>query len=608
MNHTKSAQPSGEPAPEPRAELDWLRDPRLLEAIRQEHASNIVATVERIAPDGFARRWMLAHAAELVDDLPGALQHCDAALQLAAQTATPCWMTDWLTLQGHVLRARLADPVHDPVAADACARRVFATAAGLARPTLLGHAAAARASLLLDGPAPGSTNDLFAVLAMLEDACTATTRADQAADGWARIEAVERSAPLHLAAWRVLFRANARGALRDGGARAWSWFRALRMHAGLQPGATAAAVPDGTTVVEWLALPGERLRVCLTDLGGSVDGELDVPVAVAARLQFDLGERIRGWTLRSAAAGSGPHDYPDRVAELCVWTHDAAARWSSLLLTANAAWSDGRTATLPARLAERGTSRLCLLPHGPTYLVPWGLLRTGDEPAWLERWAITVCSTWCAGPRAPRDEPLPSGVMLRHQPLRRASLPTSSDPDELFAALASCDRAWLAGHGVFCPPTHGASTLVTLGSGQRLALPLPQLIASALAAARMRQPAPVSLWLSICEAGEISRRAFLTEFATLAHAFLIAGVSCVIAPKWSATSLGRDAITEIVQQPRPLAAQTRALLARAYQPWRSCRDRDDLVRLAHACVERRQLPLCDVGAFDVHGHIDDLVT
>jgi hypothetical protein len=578
----------------------WLRDPVLVVALRQEYAPDIVAAVDRLGVSGIARPWLLAHAAELAGDPAGALRYCDEAAHWILDDGARPAPARWLELQAHVLRARLADPAFDRAAADACVRRLLADTAASRDPLLFGHAATALATIALDGPPQAgraASSALLDALALLEDGCAAAARAIAASDGWNRVETAEQFATLQLTALRTLFRAAERGIAPSSAARAWHWFRKIRRDIDLETGDATPVLPAGTAVVEFLALPGDPLRVCVTDRLGQVHGDCDRTVADAAGLQYATGEQLRDW----AQAGAGVED---RVVELCRWTWDAAAAWSSLLLESAIWWSDGVRSTLDARLRAAHPNRVCIIPHGPVSIVPWGLLRAGGQPAWLESWAITLCSTW----RASRADAAPTDrakrLLLWRAPVRTGMFSTTHDPCELFEAMETCERAWLAGHGTFRPPTHGHSTLNTLGRGVQVELQLPPLLDTALRFQRDGRAMPGSLWMSICDAGEVSRRSFLTELVTLAHAFRVAGIPCVVAPKWPSTSLAEDAVEDMVRRSRCLGTLAREMWIAAYQPWRDCRNGDDVARLARDSVRNLRWPLCDLGAFDVHGHVD----
>ena len=327
----------------------------------------------------------------------------------------------------------------------------------------------------------------------------------------------------------------------------------------------------------------------MTDATVSAFGTFQRTTADAAQLQLEYGERLRGIHM-SRASELAQSFY------MSEWTYDAAAAWSALLLDRELAWSDGTRARLEARLARTGADRLCILPHGPTCLAPWGLLKR-DGRAWLEAWELVVCSSWRRPPWNPDGERCIELRLPPAEPMHGAADPEPGT--SLFARLAGHHRAWIGGHGRFLPPTHGDSEIVTLLDGTKLAFGLRRLIADACAARASGLHVPTAIVMSVCEAAEVSRRARLTELVTLAQAALIAGATSVLAPKWSNTDAGDAATRALLDQRGRPAASARELLAAGYAPWRACRIRDDV----EALVRRGLLPLCDLGALELHGYI-----
>jgi hypothetical protein len=587
--------------------LDELRaalsSARLLDALRREHRADLVCAIETLTrADGPARQYLLGHAAELADDLPAARRHYEAAQRIAVDLGATnnSLVTTWWPLQIRVIRARLGDRTLDLAEADELARAVLGRARSTKDPILIAHAATAAARLVL-ARSGRRGHDVALVLGELTRATTAAEAAIQEREGWERARAAEAFAPLQLAHLRLLFAMADDGASTGHHMLAWQRFRTMRQNLDLLPGPELRwpltnQVPADTCVLELLALPGDRLRVCVTTANSQRYGASDATTEEASRLQLAFAEELRLLSERALAPR-------ESSIELCGWTWRVAAAWTSLLLERDVRWQDGIVATLAHVLEASPFARLCVIPHGPTQSVPWGLQRVDGE-AWLERWSVEICTSWRRAPAM--SATTPSDLVELELPVAAASTegwPAIDQAEVLFDQLAGQGRAWISGHGRFLPPTHGDSTLLTLGAGDVLSLRLPDMIAAARRASVSERRPRRSILVSICEAGEVSLRSFVSEFITLAHAFLVAGAPTVVAPLWSTTNLCDHRFRAVLRGDEPLGRSMQTLLRDELRRWRVCSDRDAVVRIARECLAQRHMLLCDIGAFHVYGYI-----
>ena len=575
-----------------------LRDSEVRVALRREDATGLRSAVARLAPCDLAHAWFEGHAAQLAGDDRLAMAHYRRALTHLPAGAPPhCGA--WLRASRHALQARTLAPDFAAAAAREDARLLYAHAAAHGSDLALAYAASLRAELFLGGPTAIATKlDYLEAIAVCDEAWLRADRATMATSAGARVEALESFAFFYTTTLRLLMRGQARGFTRDGAELAWRRFRALRLRADLRrdPDGRAdawATVPDGTAVLEFLALREEPLHVCLTTRGGRVAGVHTATVEEASRIQFELGEELRDHVAIAEPVAA--------ATALCTWTHDSASRWSGALADSAVCWGDGATSTIDDRLATTGAHRVCILPHGPTCMVPWSLLSSRGGRSWLQRWELAISTSWRRGVRAPRPQ---ATVHRQDFPYRGTETwPVSGDPGALLAPLAAHSRVWLSGHGTFEPPTHGSSHLTARSVGTRLELSLPTLLDAACDHSAQERDFPRSLWLSFCELGEVSRRTQLTELVTLAHAFAVAGAAELVAPKWSTTNFADARLPKLLAQPRSFAAIARDRFRAAHETWAALPVDCDRQRVER-CRALGVPPLCDIGAFDVYAAID----
>jgi hypothetical protein len=606
-----------------------LVHPALVQALHREHAGELEAFLAAHSLPAWMRSMLRGHAAELRGQVEEALAHYEAALRLreeepggpcqfdlgARRRAAPGAPDHWLALAVALLRAQAASVAeldrgeHVAVTALEQARR-------LGQPRLYRHAAAARAFLALRAhgaeASPERHRRCLQANAAVEQLCASALQELEAAEGWERVACAARDEAFFMRTLLMLIDGEAAGIVGRGVERAWQLFRRLRQLLDLTDGdlrsaGLAASLPADAVVVEFLAIPQDQLRVAVTHPAGSTLGVYALSVEAASRLQLEQGESLRELSER--------HVDGDLLAPLCQWAYRCGRSWSALLLDVPITWEGGTTATLQEALSQLEARQLFVLPHGPTHLAPWSLLAASSTPggrSWLESWPITICASWRCPPLHP---PAPSGcgpLRILYLPLENVDVAASPlvDPEvDLVEELGRAARVWIFGHGRFLPLQWGDPVLMTMRIGQQLVVGLRQLVEHALRARRAGQASPAAVVLSICEAAETSRRGCLIEMVTPARSFLSAGTSCVVAPKWSVSSLCEGAIRLWIARDGSVADHARQMLLAAYQLWEHVASEEDIGRelaglKAQAGPEGNEwVPLCDLAAFEVHGHI-----
>lgn len=283
-------------------------------------------------------------------------------------------------------------------------------------------------------------------------------------------------------------------------------------------------------------------------------------------------------------------------------------RLERLLVTAPITWDDSSIASI-AEWVARGWETIELVAHGPTALVPWGLLRAspggpclGEQVAF--RWLPTdLCSEG-------REGGHPRGVVVEERP--RADDSASS----LLARLGRGGLVWLRGHGIFDFGDPLASVLSPLGQHGADGLAahsfLDEVAHQPLVGVRC-------LFTSVCEAAETHRRGVALDFLSFGYALLAAGARAVVVPTMTITEASDRLVTASIEQLRctpnlPVASAWRTTVASYLREWRKDPDSGLAERVEAAWYAGMPTPV-DIAAFIVliavgresgpHAHLTD---
>jgi hypothetical protein len=180
-----------------------------------------------------------------------------------------------------------------------------------------------------------------------------------------------------------------------------------------------------------------------------------------------------------------------------------------------------------------------------------------------------------------------------------------ASPLSLFERLAGHPRAWVAGHGLFVPLTHGESRLDTRIGEATTWFGLRTLLSQACATRSSHARIPTFLILSTCEAAETSRRGYLTDFMNLTYSASAIGIPLVMAPKWPLSAVSDERMRELISREGSVSTAAHAMLRSAYERWRECRDTRAIPRITRSCIDGRTFTLGDLGALTLHGYIQE---
>ncbi len=316
---------------------------------------------------------------------------------------------------------------------------------------------------------------------------------------------------------------------------AWEVFRAWRCHGDGAEGAPFTRPPEPEPhglVIELMLLPGDAVRVAVHHGGEHVHGVcIGTAVGQASALQGSFQDALGDLYGRRQSPSEVLADY----ASLCL---RAAKQWSDLLLDRPIAWSSGASRSLAEVFDELQPRAVTIAPHGPTWTVPWLLLRHGsDELWWGERYALSVL------PSARRHH---SRLPVKRLPCVGAvDVFDCEDARSLLAAVARFAVPHVTLHGRFGTDSDAsttdpfASTMSDL-SGTRCWSLKDLLKASGGVTMSDR------VLLHVCESGEAIRHAVVADGVLLASPFLAAGAREVVCWWARVTAQERPAILSLL--------------------------------------------------------------
>jgi CHAT domain len=458
--------------------------------------------------------------------------------------------------------------------------------------------------------------------AALDAAARAARALAEETTGKERILAFERYGQVQMSRLLSLFRLSEHAAYRSDAARAWSLFRTLRAAADLRTGEDRGPIYSTPRCarIELLLVPDDWMRVAVTTGRGQRLGRFSVSVRHISRLQKRFQDDL--WAARPTGESGRVEE---QIVAACAAVERSILEWSHLLLETPITWDDGSAGTLAAILAEAAPARVFVVPHGPTSVVPWGLLREhGASARWIDRFELVIAPStkWASRRSRERARSGRSGVWLgdvsmTNRVIHPTELSLTCDgypvnratfAHAMLAALTDAKVAAVLGHGVF---KHGdpSTSIVewrSPGSSEDPIVTLTDLLDATLERGETRL-CPVLL--GICEAAEIHRHRTVTDFVHPAYALLLAGSPQVLAPKWSITTLSDRMLADLYVLLNvgidDLSQVARRRIAKGAKEWESARSSGSIEQVVQEpCLKDGLIPVSDLAAMDVHGGVD----
>lgn len=410
-------------------------------------------------------------------------------------------------------------------------------------------------------------------------------------NAWRSVEAL---GSLYLDALRNMLRLSRHQAFSDRVVRAWNWYSGLKRRVDIgNEQMLSARLSARARLIEFMAVPGERIQVRLRNSQGVSYGVLNATTEEAVVLQSELSTHL--WHAAEL------RDDEARIKGKCELIESQAEAWSMLLLGRDLVL-DGKQRRLAEFLPQDPTEQVYLLLHGPLRFAPWLLLRDGRQgPFLIEKGCVVIVPSPALAIQARRNiGPVRtiSALHLRDYAGERGSLAARA----LLQAGAGASVLALAGHACYDwrDPRRswlelGPSIVITLGEMVQIAM-------------EGRPLAGTSVILAACEVAEVGKRRKIADFVHFPYAFILAGAAEVLAARWPVTSLldrlmhGIAGSTAGVRMPLHRAVARH--LGAAARAWRVARATCSVAELVRSsCLLGDLVPICDIAALDVHGRL-----